>query len=412
MILKISIIKNQAMVNQSNGKTIAIIFPYSYDPTLGGVQRSTNQLGLYFISQGYKVYFVSLHYDGHVKPNAGVLKYPDKINILDNLVLLTAYLGDVFVECSPDIVINQVAAEMVLVKSLHAIRMQGHHFKIISCFRNDPGMFRRHGAYIIRQKYSGGKYLDNVINSFIALLIIKFIHRIKWAYGFKEILDKSDKLMLLSSEFIKEIRWFVWGYKKEKIISIPNGFRIKSCTENKKKHILYVGRLDDKQKNIFLIPVLWSKIYMSLQDWELHVVGDGADAYQMRKIAEEYNLDRIYFHGKDFPDSFYDKAKIFIMTSVFEGFGNTLIEAQMFGVVPVVFNSYSALKGILNDGKDAIFVNPFNLGVFAEKVVTLAQNEEMWYEMSSAAKINAMRFSEDKIGAVWDDMIYELLNEL
>jgi glycosyltransferase involved in cell wall biosynthesis len=42
----------------------------------------------------------------------------------------------------------------------------------------------------------------------------------------------------------------------------------------------------------------------------------------MEKYCQEHELDRVTSFGKDNPNDYYKKAKIFHLTSVFEGFGN------------------------------------------------------------------------------------------
>lgn len=41
------------------------------------------------------------------------------------------------------------------------------------------------------------------------------------------------------------------------------------------------------------------------------------------------------------------------MTSAFEGFGMTLVEAQQYGVVPIVMDSYKSLHDIIKNDETA-----------------------------------------------------------
>jgi glycosyltransferase involved in cell wall biosynthesis len=68
-------------------------------------------------------------------------------------------------------------------------------------------------------------------------------------------------------------------------------------------------------------------------------------------------LKRVNFEGYRNPQPFYKRASIFVMTSANEGFPMTLIEAQQNGCVPVVMNSFSALREIIqNNINDSRFI--------------------------------------------------------
>jgi glycosyltransferase involved in cell wall biosynthesis len=94
---------------------------------------------------------------------------------------------------------------------------------------------------------------------------------------------------------------------------------------------------------------------------------------KMEKFCQEHELDRVTFFGKDNPNEFYKKAKIFHMTSAYEGFGNVLVEAQSYGCVPFLFNSYSAALDIVSHKENGILVTP-NINKYVEETKDLMMN--------------------------------------
>ena len=68
------------------------------------------------------------------------------------------------------------------------------------------------------------------------------------------------------------------------------------------------------------------------------------------------------------PLRYYEHASIFMMTSAYEGWGMTVIEAMQNGVVPIVFNSYSAVYDILTDEEDGIIIENNDIKNYADKV--------------------------------------------
>ena len=97
---------------------------------------------------------------------------------------------------------------------------------------------------------------------------------------------------------------------------------------------------------------LWRSVEAdaAFDDWNLKMVGDGEDFGLYRDMIAQYGLKRISMEGFRHPLPYYKEARIFLMTSAYEGFPMTLIEAQQQGVVCVAMDTYESLHYILNDG--------------------------------------------------------------
>lgn len=65
-------------------------------------------------------------------------------------------------------------------------------------------------------------------------------------------------------------------------------------------------------------------------------------------IPDRLVLKNVLFEGRQNPLSYYRRAAVFLMTSLFEGFGVTLTEAQQMGVVPMAMDSFEAVHDIIN----------------------------------------------------------------
>ena len=107
------------------------------------------------------------------------------------------------------------------------------------------------------------------------------------------------------------------------------------------------------------------------------------------------------FFGKVDPTEYYKKAKIFHMTSAFEGFGNVLIEAQSYGCVPMLFDSYSAASDIVYHNENGILVQPFDCNEYAAETKKLMDNPEKTSELALNAYENVLRFSYEETYKKW-----------
>lgn len=119
----------------------------------------------------------------------------------------------------------------------------------------------------------------------------------------------------------------------------------------RKIDILFVGRLE-AQKNLDK----WLQVVSSVKkagwpDIRAVLVGEGKqEANLKRKIGDlklSKNVDLVGYH--DNPVPFYRQAKIFLLTSRYEGQPLVLIEAMNYGVVPVI-TYYTGAETLIDDG--------------------------------------------------------------
>ena len=65
-----------------------------------------------------------------------------------------------------------------------------------------------------------------------------------------------------------------------------------------------------------------------------------------------------------------------MMTSAFEGFGMTLVEAQQYGVVPLAMDTYGSLHDIITDGQNGEIIADNDLDEYARRLRVLMENSE------------------------------------
>ena len=84
-----------------------------------------------------------------------------------------------------------------------------------------------------------------------------------------------------------------------------------------------------------------------------------------------------------------------------------LIEAQSFGAVPVLFDTYPIARWIVESGVNGVLIPPFDTDRMAEQTVALATSPELPAFMRRSLQ-NAERFQVDKVGDMW----FELFDRL
>ena len=194
-------------------------------------------------------------------------------------------------------------------------------------------------------------------------------------------------------------------------VTIPvdlSGFDLK----NKKKQILYVGRMDFENKRVNRIVEAWEGIADRHKDWELVLVGDGPHKSLLQEYVAQHHIDRVKFEGfcVEAPIRYYKDASIFMLTSDLEGFGLVIIESMSFGCVPIVYGSYEAVYDIIEHGKSGFITPmPYSKSKTMEYMEQLIENENLRNDMAKNAMTRSKLFSIDSIAKKWYDLFDEVL---
>lgn len=223
----------------------------------------------------------------------------------------------------------------------------------------------------------------------------------------------ADKFVLLSDSFFQPFQRF---YKVDKIKMVAIGNPLSFPTEvsdadiqRKKNTILVVSRLEEGHKRISLILECWNKVAKANPDWNLQIVGTGIDETLYKKMVQKWKLQRVFFEGWQSPEKYYEAASIFLMTSVVEGWGMTILEAQQKGCVPIVMDTFSSLYDIINSGYNGFIVKNGDINAMANEIQTLINDKEYREQIALNAIKSIRRFSMNIIGEKWLNLYKSLL---
>lgn len=183
----------------------------------------------------------------------------------------------------------------------------------------------------------------------------------------------SNQLLNLSS---KEVLFFKPGVDQNRFNFQEDKDKLKKelgITNNRKIYLI-VARLC-KQKGI---DIAINSFIQSNSKEILLIVGDGPEKSYLKTISEK-NTNIIFAGVTNSPEKYYKIADFFILSSIYESFGQTLLEAMACGIFILGFNSSDTVKTATNEivrnGKEGWLCDWGNLTELLKFTETLDKKE-------------------------------------
>ncbi|WP_108663893.1 glycosyltransferase [Acuticoccus kandeliae] len=376
--------------------SILWIYDKPIDPQAGGTERATHLVMTGLAARGY--------------PTAGFLAFrqdhpravfdPNGAPVED----LYAYLQAHEVET----VVNQIGFSKWLLEEFLARggeRWKEEGGKVITCLHFGPPMFletvwaltRDWREKSLRRKV---KRLGRIALLPVSRRNVTNIRKQAYAY----LIEKSDVFVLLSEMHRLELEAMcpVRHPERVRVIPNPNTFAAALPAErvkDKTKTVLIVSRLEDTQKRVSLALRAWGLVMRTGEfgDWNLQVVGDGEHAQDYWNLVARKRIPNVAFIGRTDPEPYYESASLYLHTAIHEGWGLTITEAMQKGTVPIVMNSSSVFREIIDDGRTGILTNFGNVEAFAAQIANLMRDRALRESMALAAIEASQQHDLDRV---------------
>ncbi len=382
------------------------------DFPFGGAERVTLDLANYMSSIGYDVYV----FTGTFHLN----KLPVGISLNFKIVQLPEP-GVAKSKRDALYMIDYIKKENI--KVLVGVVLDIEHIKQIIAETNCRYIFAHHGTPFWEAQIKVDMAYLRSRKSFSARLEWYFIsypkyiwfekHKARFYKNYLKTYNIADYYTVLCDDYKTQIaKALKLNVTNNKIRVIPNSEKtIDSPNLDKKKQILFVGRLSYSDKRVDRLIDIWERVYDQLSDWELIIIGDGEEKENLMNRVQKSNLLRIRFVGATSNvQAYYKEASILCLVSTFEGWGLCLTEAQSNGVVPIAFDCSAGVHSILSpSGVNGVLVPPFDLNRFAKELVALANDSDKLAQMRLNVLNKSKEYSIEVVGKMWMDLFDELI---
>jgi glycosyltransferase involved in cell wall biosynthesis len=195
----------------------------------------------------------------------------------------------------------------------------------------------------------------------------------------KLLYPRADHVIAISEGLKKES--IALGIPEQNITVINNPIDLESIdrlklesVEINKPYILFAGRLC-RQKNL---PLLIDAFKLVEDKWDMNllVLGKGEEERNLRALAKKLKIEnRVIFKGFIAnPYKYMHGAKVLVLSSDYEGFGNVLLEAMACGIPVVSTNCPHGPNEIIKDGINGYLVPMGDAEKLAEAIGKILEN--------------------------------------
>lgn len=188
------------------------------------------------------------------------------------------------------------------------------------------------------------------------------------------------------------------GYQKEAIISGCNFEKIKEKFQITEPFFIFVGRIEER-KNIRKVVKAFTDFRKNSKiRYQLVLAGKGGYGYD--KIGQEIgksefasDIIQTGFISNDEKSCLMDNGEAFVFTTLYEGFGIPLLEAQSHSL-PVISSNLSSIPEVVRES--ALLVDPHSVVEIANAMNRIACEPRLREKLIQRGGENILRFSWDK----------------
>jgi colanic acid/amylovoran biosynthesis glycosyltransferase len=226
--------------------------------------------------------------------------------------------------------------------------------------------------------------------------ISRDLRDIQWQ---KKYLDYNQSAGIITINKVSKQRLINIGINTEKINIIPYGVDVSPLSPQKKIphskiYCLAVGRMVEKKAPILLLDA-FRRANELCSSLHLDYVGNGELLPAVRQYITAFSLENnVTLHG-ELPNStvlkLMQKSDIFLQHSITapdsgdeEGLPVAILEAMANGL-PVVSTYHAGIPEAVLEGKTGFLVNEGETKLMAEKIIKLANNSELRYDLGCQA---------------------------
>ena len=248
---------------------------------------------------------------------------------------------------------------------------------------------------------------------------------------------KADKIVAISKQ-VKEDIVLNFNIPNEKVNVIYNPIMdVEMCPlySVDEEYIITVGRLTNQKGQWHLIRA-FNEVLKVFPELKLYILGEGENEKYLKELVKNYAIeDNVYFLGfVNNPLQYLQSAKIFVFSSLYEGLGNSILEAIACNIPIIstdcdagpreILSPETSFKKRLNNkieyAKYGVLVPCFDgkkrkasesltkeEKLLVESIITLLSNNDLILKYKKNSILRIKDFSPRTISEQWSEILNE-----
>ncbi len=350
-----------------------------------------------------RVFFIipALHGGGAERVLLSILRYIDRSKFKPNLVLFVKK-GELLSEIPPDIELVVLNSRwLILIKLAKLLREEKPdavvsfmwYANLMSLLAGLLGRIKK--GFIVCERYGLENSEEGQLAEFMRRLAIRFFY-------------PGASLVLINSKAMGQQMESISRIPSDKLSVIYNPIDIERVKELSEEHadieeenvplIIAIGRLTS-QKGFDILLKAFKIVHSDGIKSRLIILGKGEEEGRLKKLASELGIvDSVSLSGfVQNPYKYLVRSDLFVLSSLYEGFPNVLLEALALGVPSIATRCPTGPEEIITDGINGILVPPADEKALAEAIKRLLTDEDLRKRLGEAGKKRAEDFRVEKI---------------
>jgi glycosyltransferase involved in cell wall biosynthesis len=174
--------------------------------------------------------------------------------------------------------------------------------------------------------------------------------------------------------------------------------------------VVACGRLAEQKGFPYLIDA-FAEVGKRVPEAELWILGEGPERARLERQITELKIgDRVQLLGfRENPYRYMAAADLFVLSSIFEGFGNVVAEAMACGTAVVSTDCPHGPGEIITDGVNGLLVPPRHPKALADGIVRMLENPALRKKMAKAGTVRAQDFTSTEIAGQYAEVFETVL---
>jgi glycosyltransferase involved in cell wall biosynthesis len=247
-----------------------------------------------------------------------------------------------------------------------------------------------HGLFA---KYAlGAKFVASLHNT-SEIDLMKRIPFLRWMLG------RADLIFVVAREIEEGVKRMM---PKAKVVCTPTGVDLEMFQHRalpRKKQLIAVGSFKSKKGFSYLIDAM-AEFFPRHPDYQLLIAGDGERRKEIEEQIKSNNLEgKIILLGivqREQLVQLLNESKLFVMSSLYEGFPKALLEALACGTPAVITTGCNATEIIKETG---LMVSKGDSRALAEAACRLIEDDRLWTRCAGNCRAVAMSYEWKEIAS-------------